>query len=639
MKRQGTLQLRIVEPPNKKCRLAEGQGHPAGVETLLIGDCSLAEKVRRSSYVGARYLVPAKLLSDAVVEQMRTELTYRPKNPDAAYNASKKRKEGVCYLKIEKGVLPGGHDAYALPRDYGRRRIGMPPKENDLRAEGDDLDAERCHFAGKLRQPDAEHPHWPNQVLACDSVMKHVRGTNGGFVKLPCGYGKTICMVYLVTQFRRKTLVITSTEPQQKEARESFAAFAPHLRVGYIQQELCDLDDDDVDVIIASIQTLQSPHRTFGLADFVRFGVCFVDEAHHLAATTYCDVLQRLVAAKYIIGLSATPRRQDGRTQALFDLVGPILYEEVRPPQTTTDYVAIRLLQQDRWNLKGQTMYDKKTPDRVNMLSDLAACAPRSAVAAELLASLLYQRTPNLERLGQWLANPHPLHCTGWSTKRPRKIMVLSHRLLLLDQVRSLLLDSFSHLHWCCLLDRIYLGLPSEAHVEAALAHPAKAMQMIRAPPPGAVLIGQLKGGGQKRAKQLVGSMLSKMNVVLAIDELGGESFNVPEMDTQLLLTPSIDMEQRHGRVQRGEAVNSPLIIDLIDTYCPLFNGMGQARMSEARCKGYNTKEVTWTASSLDNVAPSQGQPSEPPRVAYLPYKAQALEAAWKAELGGEDAP
>lgn len=624
--------VEVVEQQPKDPLSAQSTGSLADGNDVLSRD--LCAGIATESFLGARYLIPAACLPEKVRDKVLEDLTFRPKNPEAAYNASKKRKAGVCFAQWLRAALPGRLDAWAVPRAYGVRTFGFPPDKNDLRSPGMDIEEHRCVFEGTLRAPCLQHPDWPNQQKACEQVLAALPRHVGGFIKMSCGFGKTVIMVYLVTQLRKKTLVITSTEPQQKEARESFKQFAPRLRVGFIQQDRCDLDPGEFDVVLASIQTLQSPGRGFRLAQFVPFGVCFVDEAHHLAAETYCAVLQQLVSARSIIGMSATPRRQDGRTQLLFDLVGPVLYQEQRDLQPDTLFLAVRLHGANRaWNLQEQFMFDKKTPDRTNMLTDLASCAPRTHLAMQLLLPLLsanFAPPKNFPRAVEPHLRPSKDH--------PRRIMVLSHRLVLLEDMAMRLISAFPNLHWCCLRDRLYLGFDSREVLEKVASDPAALCEAITRPNPSDLFIGQLKGSCPKRLKGVLSALLGYMHVVMAIDELGGESFNVPEMDTQLLLTPSIDMEQRHGRVQRGKAANPPLIIDLFDEHGQLFRGMAQSRLREARAKGYQVHEmhVSCTRLPQDQGAdqqPGEGQEDagelERPRMAYLEHKPAAIEHAW----------
>lgn len=55
------------------------------------------------------------------------------------------------------------------------------------------------------------------------------------------------------------------------------------------------------------------------------YGLVIMDECHHAAAATYEKVLQR-INARYMYGLTATPKRDDGQEQKILMLFGPIRY-------------------------------------------------------------------------------------------------------------------------------------------------------------------------------------------------------------------------------------------------------------------------------------------------------------------------
>ena len=51
-----------------------------------------------------------------------------------------------------------------------------------------------------------------------------------------------------------------------------------------------------------------------------------VDECHHVSAPRFEMVLNE-VRAKYVLGLTATPERQDGHQKIIFMAAGPIRYK------------------------------------------------------------------------------------------------------------------------------------------------------------------------------------------------------------------------------------------------------------------------------------------------------------------------
>ena len=56
-----------------------------------------------------------------------------------------------------------------------------------------------------------------------------------------------------------------------------------------------------------------------------QYGMVIVDECHHAASDTIAEVLQK-VPAKYVYGVTATPKRSDGLEKINYMLLGPIRY-------------------------------------------------------------------------------------------------------------------------------------------------------------------------------------------------------------------------------------------------------------------------------------------------------------------------
>lgn len=75
-----------------------------------------------------------------------------------------------------------------------------------------------------------------------------------------------------------------------------------------------------MDVVIVMIQSLRSQGHAnvFPRTELDRFGLLIVDEAHNFAATTFSEGLNQL-ARRYMLGLSATPYRPDGRCLTFWD--------------------------------------------------------------------------------------------------------------------------------------------------------------------------------------------------------------------------------------------------------------------------------------------------------------------------------
>ena len=197
-------------------------------------------------------------------------------------------------------VLPRGcaEDVSALLRSMGTRL-----EVKDLRERGRELDVE---FQGTLRgfQEDAVAA-----LLANDT----------GVLVAPPGTGKTVMGIALIARRGRSTLVLVHRQPLLDQWRAHLAAFldVDPKSIGCLgggKRTLTGLID------VAMIQSLVRGDKAADLMD--RYGHVLVDECHHVPAFSFERVVARS-QARYLTGLTASPRRRDGLHPILEMQLGP----------------------------------------------------------------------------------------------------------------------------------------------------------------------------------------------------------------------------------------------------------------------------------------------------------------------------
>jgi superfamily II DNA or RNA helicase len=132
-----------------------------------------------------------------------------------------------------------------------------------------------------------------------------------GTAVIPCGGGKTRVGVGAIARLRVPALVLVHTLDLAEQWRAELRALLG-VEPGLVGAG----DDARAGVTIGVIQTLARWDRA-RLDDLLGgFGLLVLDEAHHVAATTFREVVGRS-PARYRLGLTATPEREDGLTPLL----------------------------------------------------------------------------------------------------------------------------------------------------------------------------------------------------------------------------------------------------------------------------------------------------------------------------------
>ena len=182
----------------------------------------------------------------------------------------------------------------------------IEPVVDDQRIEGEPLNLQ---FHGELTD------------LQKAAVRALIEGNIGVFVAPP-GSGKTVVGAHLIASRSRSTLVIVHRTQLVDQWRAQLALFL-------------DLKPDDIGQIgggrrsvtgAVDVAMIQSLVRRGDVEDLVaNYGHVLVDECHHVPAVSFERVM-REVRARYVTGLTATPRRRDGHHPILEFQLGPIRY-------------------------------------------------------------------------------------------------------------------------------------------------------------------------------------------------------------------------------------------------------------------------------------------------------------------------
>lgn len=198
---------------------------------------------------------------------------------------------------------------------------------SDERTAGKEI---RVRFAGTLRE---------DQKKTADEMLKH----EIGILEAQPSFGKTVVGAYLIAERRVSTLVLVHTAAllsQWKERLEKFLVIDEKLPpepvhrgrkripqiIGQIGQQK-KIRHGFVDIAIYSSLFEDDGTGKTVVPYVADYGMVIVDECHHVAAEMYERVL-RGVNARYVYGLSATPKRGDGHHPIEFMKCGPLRFQQ-----------------------------------------------------------------------------------------------------------------------------------------------------------------------------------------------------------------------------------------------------------------------------------------------------------------------
>jgi superfamily II DNA or RNA helicase len=321
-----------------------------------------------NTYIGQKgYTILKKELNDQQVSLIKKELMVRPYIPGSPVNNNVK-----SFPAYRESV-----QKYYLPRYFGEEHFGAA-KEMKL-AEGDNISVA---FNGELR----EHQWGP-----VNSYLDKVRATTtggGGLLDLPCAFGKTSLSLYILSQLKKKTLVLVHKEFLFNQWIERIQQFLPGARIGKIQGPVIDIEDKDI--VLGMIQSLSM--KEYPPSVFESFGFTIIDEVHHISSEVFSNTLFKLVT-KYMLGLSATMNRKDGTSKIFKMFLGEVVFKENRKQDHPVVVRAVEYkIDDEEFN---EIVYDfRGNPQFSTMITKLCNYNRRSEFILQVLGDML-RENPN----------------------------------------------------------------------------------------------------------------------------------------------------------------------------------------------------------------------------------------------------
>ena len=304
------------------------------------------------------YAVRKSSLTKEEEQLIRKELTVSPQSLVASSRFASAAKPFAVYYESQ--------ERFYLPRHWARNHLG--PEEGMTVPEGIDLPSD-VTFTGKP---------FDYQVQVIQQFLD--AGANG-LICVPCGRGKTFMSLAIAARIRKRFLVIVDKEFLLNQWKGEIQTFFPGLRIGVLRGDKRQVGQDvivgkpltvtelkekakeaglrvtgtredilkrlidagisctptkqviEYDCTLCMIQTLVA--QDFPSGFFKDYGFAIFDECHHLGAEHFSRALLK-IQTKNMLGLSATPTRDDGLTKVFEWYIGtPVYWEKIREPDTS----------------------------------------------------------------------------------------------------------------------------------------------------------------------------------------------------------------------------------------------------------------------------------------------------------------
>lgn len=198
----------------------------------------------------------------------------------------------------------------------------------------------------------------------------------------PTGSGKTVMALEIIRQLGRQAIIIVTKEDVKSQWIQAFKKFwgLDSKDIGILQGNRYDIAGKKVS--IAMIQSVYKPHR-YPAWVYKSFGLMVVDEVHRLAADKFSQAAWQF-AAKYRLGLSATPYRRDGKGMVFTSHIGPVAVKtEV---MTLIPKILVYQVKNSR------VRHTKHTPGRTGHMSKiLAVDVNRNSMIGEFIGAAYAQ--------------------------------------------------------------------------------------------------------------------------------------------------------------------------------------------------------------------------------------------------------
>jgi len=249
-----------------------------------------------------------------------------------------------------------------------------------------EVEAEINYVSGRSIGPFAPINLRSHQHAPVDAMCAHLTAFLGGVLQAGVGTGKTVMGLEIARRLGKSTLILVHTSLLFDQWQERIKNFLPDAKVGIIRKDKCD-SGEDFDFVIGMISSMS--RIDYPLKTLHSFGTVIVDEVHHTSALTWRGVLVK-TAAKFRLGLTATPERGDRLEQIYMAHIGPIAHSLEYRDLTPTIFPAMF-----KCGLRIESYIDAWSDDAMlppKLLSALAVQKRRNLFISRFIAKARFDR-------------------------------------------------------------------------------------------------------------------------------------------------------------------------------------------------------------------------------------------------------
>jgi len=243
---------------------------------------------------------------------IRDFLSYKDKSKEFQYrrmskNPYHKGSKAMIKMKDEiEGCLMVENQDGSITVPAGFHQMFNNAEVNDLRHEtGIDISLPWKKKPFELREYQLE-------------AVSEMESSFRGLINFATGLGKTLTALYAIRKFKKKTLVLcpnaSIAENFYKELVDAFG----DSRVGFYGGGKKKIKD----ITVGMVQSVNNNIDKFVAENL---GMVIVDEVHHIPASTFYNIADKLGDVGRVYGLTATDFRADGKDVMITAGVGPVL--------------------------------------------------------------------------------------------------------------------------------------------------------------------------------------------------------------------------------------------------------------------------------------------------------------------------